>query len=487
MELLKVNFKDTSSSMCLVYSAMTTYAPVLGVLKSSSCGGVFYCYTDAKDSLNRTTEISGGFYKLYEPKNYGLDAEEGFVLVKNNTQIRSYTVVDSSAAASSRKAVTPMQRIAVRSITSNNSSNTSSETASNANAEITPISSAVEDINDDDRGKYCNLVHSNYSLGDASSIAQYKRNMLHQFSRFKLAPPPDIKLSKAFPRVYFTRPDINLFAGGKDTSSLIMRDSTFRYLYNTDPDLLKSLTKDFTSNHDFNPFLSNMALSFEISDEKLETVEHGTTFTGWKIKVGRHTIGTRSAGNFSIAYDDTNRIEVYKIHKAWVDYISKVYRGEATPLSTYIRERRLDYACSVYYFLCAEDGETVLFWSKYVGVFPTSIPSSEFTWSKNNLINFPENTIEYDYAWKEDMDPVSLIDFNFNAHYDSETDNSEHATMYNSISYKDAGGAYYGPRAVEFKLVPRIEFIKDNAGRYVVKLRHSEYPTPNKSISTIPE
>lgn len=102
----------------------------------------------------------------------------------------------------------------------------------------------------------------------------------------------------------------------------------------------------------------------------------------------------------------------FHMHKVWTDYISAVYRGEMSPHLKYINNKIIDYASAVYYILCAEDNETILFWTKYYGVFPTMAPSSVLSWGKGNLLAHPEYSIEYEYAFKEDFNPLTLVEFN---------------------------------------------------------------------------
>jgi hypothetical protein len=178
---------------------------------------------------------------------------------------------------------------------------------------------------------------------------------------------------------------------------------------------MSSLTEDFSSSHDLNPFLSNLAGSFEISDEYIKTIEHGETLTGYKVQYGRHNIESKTAGTFNINYVDDKNLSVYKLHKAWVEYISRVYRGALSPRHKYIQKKILDYATSVYYFVCGPDGSTILFWSKYYGVFPTNIPSSANSWSKGSMIKVPDYSISYSYSNKEDFNPAILVEFNQNS------------------------------------------------------------------------
>lgn len=263
---------------------------------------------------------------------------------------------------------------------------------------------------------YINIIKRNHNIyveGDESVMKKY----FEQFNRFSID-FPDISLDKTFSHVFITRPDLNILANSSRNSDLhpqVANDPNCYYLFKTRPEILTSLTKNHSANHDFNPFLCNKAASFEVSDEFIKTGEMGETFTGHKISYGKNNIESKTAGSFSISYQDDNELNVYKMHKMWVDYISKVFRGEWNPKEEYIKDKTLDYAVSMYYFLTAADGETILFWSKYYGAYPTNIPSSTLSWSKGNIVQNPEYSITYQYSFKEDFNPLALAEFNINS------------------------------------------------------------------------
>ena len=253
---------------------------------------------------------------------------------------------------------------------------------------------------------------------DQNGYSTLMVDLFTKFNRFKIE-HPDYHLTKSFSYVFFTRPDLNIMErSGKSNFKLVKQvsnDPVYYYLSKNNPRILASLIADYDSSHDFQPFLSNRAESFELSDEYVKTMEHGETFTGFRVMYGKNNIESRTAGTFSVKYTDDQEFSVYKTHKAWIDYISKVYRGELVSKPEYIYKRILDYACSVYYIICAADGETILFWSKYYGVFPTNAPSSTQSWSKGNMVKIPEYNITYAYAYKEDFSPLSLAEFNMNS------------------------------------------------------------------------
>ena len=303
-------------------------------------------------------------------------------------------------------------------------------------------------------------IRNNLNLIGYKGVQELNYQLFHNFNRFKVA-FPDYHLSKTFAHIFFTRPDLNIinYNGNKNYSlhSQLQNEAVFYYLFKNNPDILISLTSSFSADHDFHPFLSNTAQSFELSDEYIKTMEHGETFTGYKVQYGRSNIESKTAGNISISFTDDNNFSIYKTLKAWVDYISKVYRGELVTKDEYIYKKILDYACSIYFFLCGPDDETLLFWSKYFGIFPTNIPASTSSWSKNNLLKIPEYSINFAYAFKEDFSPLTLAEFNMNS-----SGNFVYKKTYES-SLLSTGKTLSGS--------PFIESITDSDQEYVFKLR----------------
>ena len=493
MQLKQVRFSNTDPDVSLaVRSALSPEAPVVGFLKYGDCGGTFYVYATGTDNQNRPMGTDG-YYQIYNPSKYHL-GQQSYVRIINNRYIDSITDTTSEELEESKQPT--VSKPTISPLISDKLPNPDEQIQELIETETQAWEEPATVLNQDytqEEKDALRSVDRNFNRGSTSADYDAIRiNNLASFDRFKIG-TPDQKLVKAFPKIFFTRPDLNFFGSRMsrssslraslpdqlgdpsvgeedDTSNKVANDVWYKHTYETDPHLLASLTSRYTNKHIFNPFLSNMASSFDVSDEKLESDEHGQTFTGWKIKYGRHNIGTKSAGSFSVSYDETNRLEVYKIHKAWVDYIAKVYRGEFIPKEKYIQERRLDYACSVYYFLCAEDGETILFWSKYVGVFPTSIPTAQFAWSKNDIIRHTEPTVEYDYAWKEDCDYGSLQDFNYNP-WDTIT-NIEDKSIQLPVYDAELGhvGFTYANR-------PIVVFDEtDNDGKQVIKLKYIGQP-----------
>ena len=261
-------------------------------------------------------------------------------------------------------------------------------------------------------------IYSDYSSDSISRgyFSDLQKKLYNSFNRNKIA-FPDKELNKTFAYVFFTRPDLNILQRGASASELklnkqVSYDSKYYYLWENNPWCLKSLVSAGNPHHKFMVFLSNEALSFEVGDVVIKTVEHGETFNGHKIIYGRSDIESNVAGEMSIRYIDTVNLDTFKLHLAWVDYINKVSRGVFCPKREYVKSKIIDYASSCYYFLCGPDGSTILYWQKLTGVFPLNTSENAFSWDSGTLLAKPEINIKYAYSFKSTMDPIILNEFN---------------------------------------------------------------------------
>lgn len=308
-------------------------------------------------------------------------------------------------------------------------------------------------------------IRQNMNYSPLTSSQMYKTTVA-KYNRFKLANPSDI-LSRGFAHVFFTRPDCNIFKDnvGSQAVAKVETNPNFKYALCNKKELLYNLTQvstSYTANPAWNWILSNKALSFSLTDESINVDKYGTTYGKNSIAYGKSNEESKAAGEFNITFQDTRDLDIFHIHKLWVDYISNVYIGRWYPKQEYLWQRIIDYACSVYYIITAEDGETILFWSKYYGCFPTNIPSSSYGWSAGSPIESQRLDLTYQYSFKEDYNPQSLVELNLNTGIDP-TNKIEYVATYNP-TIGAVGTTWVGS--------PFIETVKDEGtDSYSFKLR----------------
>lgn len=236
------------------------------------------------------------------------------------------------------------------------------------------------------------------------------------YNRFKMPTVNDI-LQKGFGHVFFVRPNCNVLVNsGTQLTNNLKNNPIFSYVMKSTPNLVKELVLDNGKNNDFMFSLSNHSTSFSLNEEYINTDTYGKTFTGYKIAYGKNSIESKTAGTLTLNFQDDRDMHIYQIHKLWLEYISGVYRGEIIPRPDDIFNKVLDYAGACYYIVTAEDNESILFWTKYYGIFPTNLPSDQFSWAKGNVIgNANDISVTYAYSFKVDYDPTILTEFNKNA------------------------------------------------------------------------
>lgn len=259
------------------------------------------------------------------------------------------------------------------------------------------------------------IIHS-LGLYEGDYMEMLERNAKF-YNRFKMK-SPDTTLQRGFAHVFFVKPDCNILFN-KDVVEQVetLHDSDFSYLYYHSPHILKELTCNVKNNDsDFSMILSNAASSFSLQDEFIDTDTTGMSYIGYKIAFGRHNAESQTAGEFTITFDEDKDCNIYKLLHMWVHYIAGTFRGRFQAKQETIDQKVMDYAGAVYYFLTAEDGETILFWSKYYGVFPSTIPSTQYSWSKGTLLAAPTLDVTFKFSFKEDFNTDALVEFNKNAH-----------------------------------------------------------------------
>lgn len=261
---------------------------------------------------------------------------------------------------------------------------------------------------------YSDFANDLKKVRESVNLSITRQDWFYNFNRFRLIHPNSV-LTNTKGYVFFTRPDLNLLSSTGATSDIGL---LINMLSNGHQGILASLQKSASmsgvsfNGHQFIPLLSNRCTGLDINDETLETKEIGDTYTGWKLNYGTNNIKSKAANTVTSSFIDDEQVSIYLIFKLWTEYITAVSRGIISPKTNYVKTQQLDYANSIYYFLCAEDGESILFWTKFTGCIPTNVPSSNFADSLDTPIRQPKYSITWQYAFKKDYDPYTLAEFN---------------------------------------------------------------------------
>ena len=231
------------------------------------------------------------------------------------------------------------------------------------------------------------------------------------FNRFRINFPENM-LENSIGYVFFTKPDLNIFARYSNAGTLNKDFSSrveFNDLLKTDPELFRNLQVN-QGNGPFIYPLTNAVKNFTTKDEIIKTRDSVETANDWKVVYGHRINDSRASDTVDLTFQDDRNLTVYKTLKIWVNYISLVTLGEISPHSENRRKRILDYAGSIYYFLTDETGTNILYWCKLIGTFPLNIPSSTMGWDLGSFKQLEYN-VSFQYSMKDES-PLVIADFN---------------------------------------------------------------------------
>lgn len=254
--------------------------------------------------------------------------------------------------------------------------------------------------------------------------------------------------------VFMVRPSMNLFKDSKGTklatltksqinsgfyaNSYPAQDQFFRYMKKTYPNILRSLTSTLQGgSHDFIPYLVGRTESLQIPDYSIKGYKMNQPYTNYDLPYASHALDSATGGDFDITFREDNELRIHKLFQAWLYYIDGVTRNRFSPKTKFIMHNKFDYATSVYCITCKADAETIVYWTKYTGAYPTAVPNSDLSFNLRGSVN-NKVTIPFTYFLQEAMDPYILVDFNKNAHV-VKSNNKGFIPVYRSDSLKYTG------------------------------------------------
>ena len=148
-------------------------------------------------------------------------------------------------------------------------------------------------------------------------------------------------------------------------------------------------------------------------DMILETEETEGDYAGNKLVYGSGMDESLGPGEITLTFDDLYGSPIMNLMIIWVYYIHYVTKGIISPELEYIRNRIIDYTCSIYVFMLDTDQRTIVRWVKYTGCFPKTIPFGQILHTSDVKIEqLSQIQIPFQYNFASPMDPTVLAEFN---------------------------------------------------------------------------
>lgn len=294
-----------------------------------------------------------------------------------------------------------------------------SETFEYANFNAKLASGATHHFTDTEMRTLHNMLSKWSSDGLNQTLA------MDNFNRF-YAIFPDMEMpSDLKTYVFITRPEMNLlgdsdggYASSGDPSKMLSKDNAddnrLQYLAAMNPEILYMLTNGYSTYHDFIPYLQGRTESLQLPDYQIRTSDFSIPFYSYKYTYPTVTNESITGGQFDITFREDEDLRITKLFQFWIYYMDAVMKNKMKPDREHIVDNYYDFMCSVYEIICDPTSEKILYWAKYTGCYPVSVPISNLS---HNLRSSVDNkiSINFNYMMVEAMEPRVIQDFNINS------------------------------------------------------------------------
>lgn len=268
-----------------------------------------------------------------------------------------------------------------------------SKTASNNDISKINTNSAINKL------KKSNLIY------DRHEIEWYEK-----FNRWGCLDPYN-KLQGAREYIFFAKPDLHIFESDGKLNPELIKSTIFQDAYERYTEVLKQLQLSTPSC--ISPFCNlltnSVRSSLDLPNVSAETIETSANIYGHKITYRQLDDASDSNCSFSLDFEDTKYLEIYMFFKLYSEYEKLKFYGEISPPDkNYIIYKIIHDQMAVYKIVVEDDGETILYYAKYWGVYPTTVPRDSFSEINTEL----KYSVSFNASFVEDMDPMILADFN---------------------------------------------------------------------------
>ena len=266
---------------------------------------------------------------------------------------------------------------------------------------------------------YDGLYHSSNMRRDRLEIYGSNDPLFTTTFRFGIHNPYGA-ISTAREYLFFTKPDLHLYAVDpnthRPTSSRNRGLESFFWqdMFEHKDRIIRLLQDGLGLNgvpDHFNHLLQNTVVSnLDIPSLNAPSIETSTNTFGVSLSYRGSSEESDDGPEFSLEFKDDRYLNVYSFFRAYEEYETLKKHGIIKPQRKYTMNKILHDQFAVYKFIVDEDMESIIYWGKYYGVYPTSLPRDAF--SNTNFQDGLSFTINFKAAFYEDMRPEILYDFN---------------------------------------------------------------------------
>lgn len=254
------------------------------------------------------------------------------------------------------------------------------------------------------------------------ALKKYAGFEIHPYDAYQITP---------FALVFITRP--KLFIKSSSSSTSVLDQIAYSNMANH-PYLSRFIDKNIQNNKDkilvdllsystsdenrgeinhisFIPIFTNRIKNFSLESNQIQTAEQGTTKHGYRHIYPTTNIPSLSSGVLSLDIPEMQDSEIGNLVGIWYNTIVGMVSGELRANPDLIKNNRIDYNSSLYYFKLDRDARTIRYWAKYNGVFPVNNPTDAFSWQEAS-VNLSRMNISLSFDSREELTLSILDDFN---------------------------------------------------------------------------
>lgn len=242
----------------------------------------------------------------------------------------------------------------------------------------------------------------------AARVSQNEK--YNKFARYERLDPHNW-LGSTREYIFFTTPDLQLFKNNT-LNEYIAKNSLMVEAYKRYTEVLKSLSYSACGK----PFV-NLLSNYKRSNVDIPDINTSSDYETSKNILGSSIFyrGTSYEADenheFSVEFEDTRYLEVYMWFRLFDEYERMKHYGLIDFVDdSYLDNKIIHDQMAMYKFIVGDDGESIIHYSKYYGVYPKNVPRGTFSdLPADGNIKF---TINFKSSFVEDMDPNIIHDFN---------------------------------------------------------------------------
>jgi len=290
------------------------------------------------------------------------------------------------------------------------------------------------------------------STGNHIYTAQYANAFSYNRTRLPIS---DLAWRKGFRHIFITRPECYILTTDQELSKQCYYDDTFYSSYARMPHISYLLSPSYVTCRDtksmdygdnFNYLLSNTVYGISPSGTQLSQLESVQKSTVNATVMPGTWINSRYGNQLNLTFHDTKYLEVYECLRLWMEYIEHIYSGKfASSYNEYSSDntynidtgitaeegyqrlqpthhhlhpydRALDYCATIFDIVTNEAGTKILYWCKYIGVYPVLAQQNGLSDNNNQALTEQQTvSASFYYQGKEEYKMKTLVEFNYNA------------------------------------------------------------------------